>query len=125
MVEILWRKIVSDDDEAWDQMMVLYAYLHPRRGEILNIGKAGRQSVWERYSAADKRAPGGFWRWLAEAHPEIDEEDVIVLVGLPDPEQRERLTEQLLHDLEGLLINRIRPRGNVASTRTRGYSRPV
>jgi len=119
-IEIEWYLITGDDDEAWDWTNVLYAYIDPDNDEVLYIGKAygPSTSVRLRFQAEDKSA---LWNFLEN---ELSITDVDVLVGDVCLEQDQKLTRQLLADIENLLIFREDPVGNKQSTQSRGITRP-
>ncbi len=118
-IEIEWHLITGDDDEAWDWTNVLYAYIDPDDDEILYIGKAygPSTSVRSRFQAEDK---ADFWDFITN---ELGIKKVNVLVGTVVLEEGERLTRQLLADIESLLIFREDPCGNVQNTQSRGITR--
>ncbi len=118
-IEIEWTLIKDEDDEAWDWTNVLYAYTDPEDNEILYIGKAygPSTSVLTRFRARDKNS---LWKFLDK---ELEITEVNVLIGNIALEEGFRLTKQLIADIEGLLIYREDPCGNVQSTRSRGISR--
>lgn len=116
-VEIRWREIGRDADLAWRYSRVLYAYLDPSGKEILYIGKADGTTVRQRWTRSAKE---GFWDDLER---ELGILEHLVFVGEPFLGAGTRLTRDLLADIESLLINRIKPWGNVASRRSR-ISRP-
>ncbi len=118
-VDIRWRTVGEDHDEAWRWTRALYAYQHPRTDELLYIGKAAgpTSSLRSRWKADDKR---GFWIDLERqrgihAH--------VVLVGAPSLDVATRFSSKLLLDVETLLIAAMTPWGNIMSRRTR-ISRP-
>lgn len=117
LVEILWKPIRGHKDPKWGWKRVLYAYLSPDRKKILYIGKAYRMTVRERWCYSGK---AGFWDWLES---ELGITKHIVLVGKINFLEGDRITDQLLSDIESLLIKRIKPPGNIQSKVSR-ISRP-
>jgi len=101
--------------DSLGQVNALYAYLHPRTGEILLIGKAGRQNILNRLRC---RSKDPFYEWAADQGIN----SFHLLVGTIDSPQY--LTQELVYDLEAFLIHEIKPRGNVANVMSRGTSRP-
>jgi hypothetical protein len=115
-VLIEWQTIDNEDDELWDESRVLYAYVH--EGDILYLGKAWSTTVAGRWSATDKQAVLDH----IELELGIDVGELDVMIGIVEADQR--LTDELLADLESLLIFRIGPPTNVQNTRSRSISRP-
>jgi hypothetical protein len=110
--DIYWH-VLDDDDVAWQWSRVLYAYVHPRRPEILYIGKADglRSTVRSRWNGADKL--DGFWRDLRRERRIVEHRVMVGDLALrPDA----RLTRQFLEDVERLLIFHVQPWGNLRST---------
>lgn len=116
-IDVHWREIDGDRDEAWSWSPALYAYAHPSVDELLYVGKADGVSttIRTRYSAPDKMS---FWRDL-ESQRRIRSH--VVLAG--DIVFPGRLTRELVADIESLLIKRIKPWGNIQATLSRS-SRP-
>src|SRR5207245_1895499 len=114
-VEIPWIELRDDRDPGWRANLCVYAYLHPERDWLLYVGKADMQTVRQRLQG-DHKADlfDFFWKRYG-----IDE--VRVLQGDLVLEDGRRRSSELLADVEGLLIIRLQPPGNVASTRSRTY----
>jgi hypothetical protein len=112
MVAVTWYRIASPDEPTWGLRRVLYAYL-VAPSEIVYIGKADYRSVRERWR---RSAKPDFWNDLER---ERGIRQHAVLVGGVDLEPGRRLSAEFLADVESLLIHRIRPWGNIASTKTR------
>jgi hypothetical protein len=91
---------------------VLYAYLSPNHKEILYLGKAADNTVRQRWKARDKMK---LWDYLDKNG--ITEHSVIV--GYINLERDQRLSQELLADIESLLIKRLQPPGNVQSKKQR------
>jgi hypothetical protein len=121
MIDIFWEIIKSEDDEMWSWSNVLYAYLDPTGDEIIYIGKAyGKTTtVRTRWTAEDKDQ---FWADL-EGERGITEDKVGVIVGEILLDKGQRLTGELVRDLESLLIKKVKPWGNITSRKNR-ISRP-
>jgi hypothetical protein len=117
LVKVRWSPIRSKTDPKWTWIRVLYAYLTPDQCGILYIGKAYKSSVRERWNFSAKE---GFWQDL-ELGRKITKHIVIVGDILLPPGSN--ISEQLVSDVESLLIEQIKPWGNIQSTRTR-ISRP-
>jgi hypothetical protein len=106
---------VDDHPEAWSWNCALYAYLHPNDRKILYLGKAHGTTVRGRWNAPDKAR---LWRSLEKDRGIFEHR---VLVGrLSTPE---RLTRQLVADVESLLIFATEPWGNISARDSR-ISRP-
>lgn len=110
-VEIAWSLVADDKHDAWRSNRALYAYLHPRQREILYIGKADGTTVRARFTAPDKMR---FWRDLERGRRIYEHRMLIGLIST-----KERLTRQLLADVESILIFSVQPWGNVSATRSR------
>jgi hypothetical protein len=113
-----WYDIKGDDDPRWDHDLALYAYLAPDGREILYIGKCDRTTV------------RGRWRYSAkaEAWDSINQVCDTHCVIVAEIETNERVTRELLADVEGLVIYRVhqlQPLHNLQNTASRGqYRRP-
>jgi hypothetical protein len=114
MIEIRWRTL-DDEDLGWDSCRCLYAYLTPNRKEILCIGKAWVATLRDRWYK--KRA---FWKDLDKKR---GIKHVIPLIGEVYLFGEQRLTRELLADIESLLINAEKPWGNIQCQKDR-ISRP-
>jgi hypothetical protein len=104
------------DDPRWHYDLALYSYLRPRNPEILYIGKADGRTILQRLTGPDK---DNLWRDL-NRHYQVNAIRVIVAEFKTDL----RITRQLVHDVESLLIYSIKPVGNIQTTRSRNISRP-
>lgn len=111
-VEVRWHEL-SDDDERWEWRRCLYAYLHPKSRDILYLGKCDGTTVLERLRAPDKQPLLDFLASKRQI------ESLFVAVGAVYLEQGYRMSRQLLADTESLLINRVKPIGNVSAVRDR------
>ena len=117
LVEIRWTRL-SPAHALWDHCFCLYAYVDCASSEILYIGKADLQTVRARLRGRHKQDVFDFCSSdLGVRRFDFLHGDVIV-------EEGSRRSSELLHDLEGLLIKRLRPRANIASTKSRSAWRP-
>jgi hypothetical protein len=113
---IHWRSLTLDD-EGWNRVRCLYAYIALKTREILYIGKAWNATVRARWNRSGKY---DFWddlerqRGIHIHHPLIGE------IELPP---HHRLSRELLSDIESLLIHQVQPWGNIQSRSSR-ISRP-
>jgi hypothetical protein len=105
----------ENDDPRWHSYG-LYAYLRPLHGEILYIGKAAGRTILQRFTDPDKRS---LLRDLVKLR---DIRGVRVITA--QVEANQRITNQLILDVESLLIHKIKPWGNIQSGKSRGISRP-
>lgn len=117
-VRISWNGVNPEDPSLRHCRGVLYAYIAPDLREILYIGKAYGCSVYERWCRTGKES---FWDALEDERG-ITEHAVIV--GEVVDSNYRRITEQMITDIEGLLIYRLKPWGNIQSTQSRGITRP-
>lgn len=102
---IRWFEVAEDDDERWWYTRCLYAYLAPRGAEILYIGKCDGCSVRTRWW--NKRE---FWFDLESERKILNHRVIVGEVTLPEGN---RLSRQLLADIESLLIWKVTPWGNI------------
>ena len=105
----------EEDDSRWDSYG-LYAYLRPRHPEILYIGKAVGRTILQRLKDPDKDT---FYDDLARQRGIRG-----IRVIAAQLEASQNITRQLILDVESLLIHKIKPWGNIQSSRSRGISRP-
>jgi hypothetical protein len=114
-VEIPWVELNKDRHPLWQAAFCLYAYLHPERDRLLYIGKADLQTVRQRLHGDHKDDLFDFFlnRYGIE-HVRVLHGDLVL-------EDGRRRSSELLADVESLLIIRLKPPGNVASTRSRTY----
>ena len=113
MIDIVldWHFIQSRDDPRWHYSRALYAYLPPRRPEVLYIGKADGCSVRQRWIEKDS-----FWHDV-ECDCRLRSHRVVVAdISISDDC---RLTRELLADVESLLICAVQPWGNIQCRSTR------
>lgn len=114
--DVHW-KYLSVGSSEWNRVRCLYAYRAPRASEILYIGKSWGVSVRQRWCRSGKES---FWDDL-ERDRGLDQHRVMIgEIALPDGQ---RLTHQLLCDIESLLIYETQPWGNIQSRSSR-ISRP-
>jgi hypothetical protein len=114
-VDISWKALEHPKDPAWKFNCALYAIQHPTRRELLYLGKADGCTVRARFLARDKLE---FWRALERLRGIYAHR---MLVGLFST--KERLTRELVADIESVLIFGLQPWGNIAARKTR-ISRP-
>lgn len=114
-VEIPWCELEHDRDPAWQANFCLYAYLHPDRDRLLYVGKADYQTVRQRLHGDHKADLFDFF------DRKYGIEQVRVLQGDLVLEEGRRRSSELLGIVESLLIMRLQPPGNIASTRSRAY----
>lgn len=117
MIEVKWI-ILRDDDPGWNFRRCLYAYLTPNSREILYVGKAWGATVRARWTRSGKE---GFWDDLGkkrkiQSHTPLIGEIILV--------EGQRLTQELLADIESLLIKKENPWGNIQCQQNR-ISRPA
>jgi hypothetical protein len=114
-IVLKWHVVGGHDDPRWSYTCCLYAYLAPRRAEILYIGKCDGKSVRQRWNACDKRDVWKHINQFARSHRLI-----VAEIYLADGD---RLTRRLLADIESLLISSVQPTANIQAKRLR-ISRP-
>ena len=114
---IHWSTIQDDSDPLWDLSRGLYAYLAPDGKEILYIGKVDGTTIRERWNRPAKE---NFWDDL-ERERHIRKH--IVIGGEIELNAGDRLTRELLADIESLLIAEVDTWGNIQSRNSR-ISRP-
>lgn len=117
-VRVFWQSLNGDDDPRWQATCGLYAYVAPGGREILYIGKVDGSTVRERWTRRGHKT--AFWDYLEQ---ERGISKHAVLFGEVALEEGQRLTRQLLADIESLLIMRVGPCGNIQSSHSR-ISRP-
>lgn len=127
-IKILEHRRLQYADHKWQMSGVLYAYLDPSTAldpgtaEMLYIGKAVGCTVLQRLEAPDKN---GFFADLKRKQRK-DAGVVSVMVGMIKPADGSmpiRVTRELIADIESLLINKIKPWGNIQFLRQRNISR--
>jgi hypothetical protein len=91
----------------------LYAYLHAKSRSILYLGKCDGTSVRKRVRAADKK------RLFDYLTSRCQVQSLRIAVGAVYLEEGYRMSRQLLADIESLLINRVKPIGNVSAVQDR------
>lgn len=111
-VEVHWQHL-TNNHAGWQQIRCLYAYVAPLKPEILYIGKSWGVSVRQRWCRSGKES---FWDDL-ERERKVKEHRVLLgeLALLPG----QRLSHQLLSDVESLLIQEVQPWGNIQSRNSR------
>ena len=113
-VKVRWRELGEiGEDEGWQYLRCLYAYTTTNANEILYIGKAERNSIYQRWKAPDKQK-----LWLAlQNQRQIYEHRV--WAGDLELEAGRKFSWQLLSDIESLLIACEQSWGNVQCRNTR------
>jgi hypothetical protein len=114
-VTLHWYWVESDVDSRWRHDVALYAYLAPVKAEIYYLGKCDRTSVRGRAAYSAKSGAWDCINTLSKTHRLI----------VAEIEATQRLTRELLADIESLLIFTIHPCCNVQNTASRGkHCRP-
>jgi hypothetical protein len=118
-----WRDVHDESGrwaDRWGYNLALYAILHPTADEVLYFGKADGCTVRSRWSADDKH--DRVWRRIEDERGLFEHGFIVGEFRLPG---RQRLTRQLVCDVESLLIHQIKPWANTSNAKSRGpYSRP-
>lgn len=117
-----WRDANHENgrwSDRWDYNLALYAILHPTAAEILYLGKADGCTVKTRWNADDKH--DRVWGRIEDELGLFEHGFIVGEFRLPDGQ---RLTRQLVCDVESLLIHQIKPWANTSNVKSRGYSRP-
>jgi hypothetical protein len=113
-VTLHWHLVDDNTDTRWRHDLALYAYLSPIKGDILYIGKCDRTTVRGRWRYSAKPAVWDRINKRCKRHCLI----------VAEIEVDQRLTRELLADIESLLIYHVKPSCNVQNTVSRGiYSR--
>jgi hypothetical protein len=114
-IRLYWYNCVDDDDPRWDYSIALYAYLAPMKAAIYYLGKCYGTTVRRRWNYDAKSDVWNHLSRFSKYHRTI----------IAEIETKQRLTRELLSDIESLLIYEIDPCCNVQNTRSRGkHSRP-
>src|SRR6266850_5349345 len=112
---IHWTALLRRNNALWDADCCLYAYLHPARDQLLYIGKADYCTVRQRMRGDHKEQLffdlSHEYRYPVHVLPRVLHGYVQMLNG-------QRFSSALLHDLETLLIKRLKPWGNNQRGRT-------
>ena len=116
-----WRVPAHVWANRWNYSLALYAILHPTDDEFLYLGKAdgATSSVRDRWLAGDKHER--VWRRIEEDRGLYRHRFIIGEFRLGEGQ---RLTRELVSDVESLLINELKPWANSKSIRSRGFRRP-
>ena len=109
-VTLHWYAVEDDNDSRWRDDLALYAYLAPVKPEIYYLGKCDRTTVRGRARYSAKPAVWDCLNQLSKTHCLI----------VAEIEVEQRLTRELLADIESLLIFEIQPCCNVQNTVSRG-----
>jgi hypothetical protein len=107
VVRLHWKYVGGDDDPRWRYQRALYAYLAPQKGEILYLGKCDGTTVRARWKYSAKT---GVWDFVNNDRGLRSHRLIVADIELP-PGQR--LTRELLGDVESLLINRVGTCSNI------------
>ena len=107
VVKLHWAHVGDDDDPRWRYERALYAYLAPRRAEILYLGKCDGTTVRARWRYEAKK---GAWDFINNDRGLRSHCLIVADIELPTGR---RLSRELLGDIESLLINRIKMCANV------------
>lgn len=116
-VEIYWTLLRSTRNSLWHDAFCLYAYVHPEANAILYIGKADFHTVRQRMRGPHKKQ---VFDDLKQIHG-VDR--ILVMHGAVRLPVGQRKSSALLHDLESLLIIRLKPSGNIMSIGSRDHWR--
>lgn len=111
-VEVHWQYL-NDGHDGWNQIRCLYAYVAPLKPEILYIGKSWGVSVRQRWCRSGKE---NFWDDLEKQRKMREHR---ALLGEVELFKGQRLTHQLLCDIESLLIEQVQPWSNIQSRLSR------
>ena len=118
LVRLHWYGVGENDDSRWRHDLALYAYLAPVKAEIYYIGKCDRTSVRGRWCYSAKPDAWDCIQRRSKTHRLI----------VAEIETEQRLTRELVSDVESLLIYRvhqIQPLCNLQNTTSRGsHCRP-
>jgi len=114
-VEVDWTRLEDWDDPLWQDNFCLYGYLDPQADQILYLGKADYQTVRQRTYGSHK---ADLFDNLCEY---CDSDELSIIHGEVVPEPGRRRSTQLLGYVEGLLIMRLQPPGNICCTNSRMY----
>jgi len=115
VVRLHWYRVEEAEDLRWNHNLALYAYLAPRKAEVYYIGKCDGTTVRGRGCYSAKSGAWDFINKTSQHHRLI----------VSEIEVDQRLTRELLADIECLLIYRVQPECNVQCKSSRGkYSRP-
>ena len=109
-ITLHWYRVEDDTDARWRHDLALYAYLAPVKPEIYYLGKCDRTTVRGRACYSAKPAV-----WDC-----INERSKTHRLRVAEIEVKQRLTRELLADIESLLIFKIQPCCNVQNTASRG-----
>jgi len=106
--------------DRWDYNLALYSILHPDEDEVLYLGKADGSTVRSRWNADDKHER--VWSRIEDERGLFEHGFIVGEFRLPDGQ---RLSRQLVCDVESFLIHQIKPWANSRNAKSRGlYTRP-
>lgn len=113
-VRLRWHLVHDKKDPRWKHNLALYAYCSPDGSEIYYIGKCDGTTVRGRWRYSAKHE---VWDCITTHSPRHR-----LIVAEFETEQR--MTRELVADIESLLIYHVDPPCNVQNTSSRGrYSR--
>lgn len=95
-IYISWTKFLTENSKEFDDREVLYMYYTDYKS--VYIGKAHRQTVWERFKGHER---DGVNEWIRK---HIKEPCKIKVGYLVYDSKEMRYSEELLHDIESLFI---------------------
>jgi hypothetical protein len=110
-VRVRWTHLNDMGHELWRLRRGLYSYWSSAR-ELLYVGKVDGTTIKQRWNYSGKSE---FWEYLRRR--KIPNHSV--LAGEITLDGGLRLSQQMLADVEGLLINRLSPGGNIMSINSR------
>jgi hypothetical protein len=93
--------------DRWHYNLALYSILHPDEDEILYLGKADGCTVRSRWNADDKHER--VWSRIEDERDIFEHGFIVGEFRLPDGQ---RLSRQLVCDVESFLIHQIKPWAN-------------
>lgn len=104
-------EIYESDFEVLDYIEGFYMFLY--ESKILYIGQVYFKSLRERIN--EHLRGDSLWRWIERNY---DSKNVSMMIAEIESMDQERITKQLVNDVESLLIITQQPEGNIQSTRT-------
>jgi hypothetical protein len=113
-----WHRARKGAD-CWNWSRALYMYMLPDNTRPLYLGLAYQRTVRERWNGPDKRP---LWEAL-RSESGLGRSRVRVYAGKIWLPEGQRISSELVEDIESLLIKRIKPWWNIRSTQSR-ISRP-
>ena len=117
-IEVDWFP-VSEHGPEWEHTRLLYAIAEPDSSQIVYIGKADGSTLRQRWKRVGSKEE--LWNWYETT---FGTRRHLFLVGDVLMLEGTRLTRELLADIESLLINRVKPMGNIQYRDSRSIFRP-